>query len=110
MAEKVEGKLGKWSLIMGVIGVILALLPFASAWFLLINWLVFIFAGIGALLGIFGYMKNQKRALAGIIASVIAIAAYFMTANCVADNAVKGAANAIHGAMSMASSYSEMGF
>lgn len=96
MAEKVNGKLGLWSLILGVVAVVIALLPFLSTWFLLLSWLLWVLAPVAILLGIFGIVKNQKKSIAGVVAAVVAIAAYFFVLNSdyIAQQAAEDAAKA----------------
>lgn len=95
MAEKVKGALGSCSFAFGIISIILAVLPLISAWFLAINWLLWIFAVIGLILGIVGIIKNQKKSIAGSVLCVLSVVAYFVLLNSdfMAEKAVEDVAN-----------------
>jgi hypothetical protein len=108
MSEKVKGGLGKAAFVMGIISVILALLPMFSAFFLLINWLVFVTAAVGIILGVLAITKNQQKAIVGTALNVIAIIAYLILVNSdfMAEKAAKDAAGAVKGAVEYSSKYS----
>ena len=109
MSEKVKGGLGKAAFVMGIISVILALLPMFSAFFLLINWLVFVTAAVGIILGVLAITKNQQKAIVGTALNVIAIIAYFILVNSdfMAEKAAEDAADAVKGAVELSSNYSD---
>ena len=78
MSEKVEGKIGTASFVLGIISALFAYLPYATSWAILFNWTLLIFAPIGLTLGIVGAVKGQNRAIRGIVLCAVSIAAYFL--------------------------------
>lgn len=108
MSTKTAGGLGKAAFVLGIISVVLALLPVLSAWFLVINWLVFLTAGVGIILGVIAIMKNQQKAITGTALNVIAIVAYLLLVNSdfMAKKAVEDVASTAGTAIEMANKYS----
>jgi FtsH-binding integral membrane protein len=101
MAENANGKLGKASLVLGIIAIVFTLLPLLSVWFLVISsWLVWLLAVVGLILAIIAVVKNQKNSIAGIAACVISIVLYFVVLN--SDAMAERAANDVAGAIGTA--------
>ncbi len=112
--EKVNGKLGKASLVLGIIAVIFTLLPLLSVWFLVISsWLVWLLVAIGLILGIFAVIKKQNKSIAGLVANILAIILYFVVLNsdAMAERAAKDAANVIDTAITISDkTYDELDY
>ena len=90
MEERIEGKAGRASLVIGIIALILAFSPYIWPILLLVNWLICIAAIAGIILGLVGLFKRQQRSLLGFILCIAAVIAYFLV---MADERITHAAS-----------------
>ncbi len=104
MEEKVKGGLGKASYVLGIIAVIFALLPVLSPWFLVISWLVYVVAIVGAILGVIAIVKKQQKAILGTALCVVSVVAFMLivSSDWMAKRSAESAASAIENTMGLA--------
>ena len=77
------------AIVLGAIGLIIAILPLASAAALFISWLAWLFAILGLIFGIIALAKGKKKpGLVGTILSVLTIVMYFVASNIAATRAL----------------------
>lgn len=98
---KKKGGLGKASVVLGVISLVLALLPLMSGWFLMISWLMYLTVGLGLLLGIIAVVKKQSNAIVGIVLNVVALVMPFFLAETYAERGLESASKATSGMLEL---------
>ncbi|MBQ4291128.1 MAG: hypothetical protein II752_00115 [Muribaculaceae bacterium] len=80
------------SIVLGIIALVLAILPFISAWWLLLSWLVWILAILGIVFGVVALVKKQDKGI-GLAINVVAIVLYFFSAKAAATEAANALAS-----------------
>lgn len=89
--------MGKTSIILGVFALIISLLPLLNGWFLLISWMVWLFATLSLILGIVAIAKKQKNGIVGIVLSVCSVATPFVFAGQYLENSAESSLDAVEG-------------
>ena len=88
--------MGIAAIVLGAIGLLIAVLPFMATGLIFISWLCWLFAILGLIFGIIALAKGKtKPGLVGTILSVLTIAMYFVAAHVVANRAVKALSEAV---------------
>jgi hypothetical protein len=98
---KTSTGLAKAGKVLGIIGLILALLPLLSGWFLLLTWLSYVLGAIGLVLAIIAFVKKQNGAIIGIVLCAASIVLPICLKNTYAEKAAESAANAIESSANM---------
>ena len=70
------GKLGKAAFVLGIIALVFSLSPFLSTWFIILNWLAIPIAVVGLILGVIAVVKQQQKAILGLVLCIVAAGAY----------------------------------
>jgi uncharacterized membrane protein len=82
--------MGIAALILGGLGLIVSLLPFATPAALFVSWLAWLFGIVALILGIISMVKSPKKTfgLIAIILAVLTFVFYFLAASFAVDSAV----------------------
>lgn len=95
--QNVKGGWCKASLVLGVIAMIFALLPLASAWFMLLTGVNYLLAPIGIICGVVALVKSQnlKKSIIGMVLCIVALCLPFFLAEFYVESAAESVGNAM---------------
>ena len=93
--KKKSGGWCKASMVLGVITVIFALLPLASAWFLFLTTFNYLLAPIGVLCGIVAIVKSQNsvKSIVGLLLCVLALCIPYFFADYYLESTLESVGN-----------------
>ena len=88
--------MGIAAIVLGAIGLLIAILPLIASGLIFISWLCWLFAILGLVFGIIALAKGKtKPGLVGTILSVLTIVIYFVAAHVVANRAMNALGEAV---------------
>ena len=98
----------KTGIVLGVIGILFALLPLLSGWFLFVSWLGYVLGFIGLIFAIISCVKKQRGAIVAIIINVLAFAAPIALAEVYLEKSLESASNAMEATMKLTNGISDL--
>ena len=85
--------LSKAGRVLGIIGLIFALLPFVSGWFVFLSWLGYVLGFSGLICSIFAYIKKQRGAIIALVLSLASIITPYALAEVYLEKTLESASN-----------------
>lgn len=108
MEQVKKSGLVKAGKVLGILGLIFALLPLVSGWFILLTWLAYLLGLIGLILAIIALVKKYNGAIVAIVLTIASIIAPICLREVYAKKALESAANAVENAGTFMKSAGDM--
>lgn len=96
--------LTKTGRVMGIIGLVFALLPLISGWFLMISWLGYVLGFIGLICSIIALVKKQKGAIIALVLSLTSLIAPFALAEVYVEKSLESTSNLLEKGLELTNS------
>ena len=96
--------LAKAGRVLGIIGLVFALLPLASGWFVFLSWLGYVLGFIGLICSIIAYVKKQRGAIIALVLSLASLITPYALAEVYLEKSLESVSNVMDKGMQLTKS------
>lgn len=94
--------------VLGIIGLVSALLPLVSGWFLIISWLGYVFGLIGLICSIIALVKQQNGAIIALVLNIASLITPFALAEVYVEKSIESTTNLLEKGIKLTNTIDEL--